>query len=176
MSKIQRFFLSADHGSRQYFPVFHGPSSLKLFRRTCYVVLIEIEDYMILTGTSSPINFYRAVFNSTLKDFTSLLWDWAFPCNLIFSSLKLENGQKKHVRNVARIKYGFVELVVILFLLIQGHRSVLKWGYPNSFRLTTLNNQLNQISMRRIQFKLTMKTPAWPRISLLCNVVYILPI
>ena len=38
-------------------------------------------------------------------------------CNLIFSSLKLENGLKKHVRNVARIKHGFVELVVILFTL-----------------------------------------------------------
>ena len=34
------------------------------------------------------------------------------PCNLIFSSLKLENGLKKHV---ARIKYGSVELVVFLF-------------------------------------------------------------
>ena len=30
--------------------------------------------------------------------------------------------------------------------------------------------------MRRIQFKLTMKTPAWPRLSLLCNVAYILAI
>ena len=40
-------------------------------------------------------------------------------CNLIFSSLKLENGLKKHVRNVARIKYEFVELVVILFIFIQ---------------------------------------------------------
>ena len=38
---------------------------------------------------------------------------------LIFSSLKLENELKKDVRNVARIKYGFVEIVVILFLLIQ---------------------------------------------------------
>ena len=36
-------------------------------------------------------------------------------CNLFFSSLKLENGLKKHVRIFARIKYGFVELVVILF-------------------------------------------------------------
>ena len=40
-------------------------------------------------------------------------------CNLIFSSLKLENGPKKHIRNVARIKYEFVELVVILFIFIQ---------------------------------------------------------
>ena len=29
----------------------------------------------------------------------------------------LENGPNKHVRNVARIKHGFVKLVVILFSL-----------------------------------------------------------
>ena len=33
---------------------------------------------------------------------------------VIFSSLKLENGLKKHIRNVARINYGFAELVVII--------------------------------------------------------------
>ena len=32
-----------------------------------------------------------------------------------FSLLKLENGLKKYVRNVAKIKHGFVESVVILF-------------------------------------------------------------
>ena len=36
-------------------------------------------------------------------------------CKLIFSSLELENGLKKHVGNVTWIKYGFVELVLILF-------------------------------------------------------------
>ena len=39
--------------------------------------------------------------------------------NLIFSSLKLENGLKKYVWNVTRMKYEFVELVVILFTFIQ---------------------------------------------------------
>ena len=39
--------------------------------------------------------------------------------NLIFSSLKLENGLKKYVWNVTRTKYEFVELVVILFTFIQ---------------------------------------------------------
>ena len=34
-----------------------------------------------------------------------------------FFIIKLENGLKKHVRNIARIKQGFVELVVILFAL-----------------------------------------------------------
>ena len=39
--------------------------------------------------------------------------------NFLFSrvSLKLKNGLKKHVRDVARIKHGFVELVVIPFTL-----------------------------------------------------------
>ena len=52
--------------------------------------------------------------------------DWTLPlsrvviclfdtCNLIFSSINLENGLKKHAWNVARIKHGFAELVVILF-------------------------------------------------------------
>ena len=44
-----------------------------------------------------------------------------------FSSLKLENGLKKHVRNVARIKHGFVELVVNLFTLNTGSFSILIW-------------------------------------------------
>ena len=35
---------------------------------------------------------------------------------LFFFIIKLENGLKKHVRNVARIKHGFVELVMILLL------------------------------------------------------------
>ena len=29
VSRIQKFFLSANHGGRQYFSVFHGPSTLK---------------------------------------------------------------------------------------------------------------------------------------------------
>ena len=33
---------------------------------------------------------------------------------LNFLIIKFENGLKKHVRNVARINHGFVELVVIL--------------------------------------------------------------
>ena len=57
-----------------------------------------------------------------------------------------------------------------------GHGSVLKWGYPNFFRPTTRNNQLNQISMRRIHLKLTLKRPEWPRVSLLCNIVHMLSI
>ena len=38
-------------------------------------------------------------------------------CNWIFSSLMLENGLKKHVQIVVRIKHEFVKLVVILFIL-----------------------------------------------------------
>ena len=40
-------------------------------------------------------------------------------CDSLFTIfiIKLENGLKKHFRNVDRIKHGFVELVVILFTL-----------------------------------------------------------
>ena len=40
-------------------------------------------------------------------------------CDSLFTIfvIKLENGLKKRVQNVARIKRGFVELVVILFTL-----------------------------------------------------------
>ena len=41
---------------------------------------------------------------------------YCITCNLIFLSLKLENGLKKHVRNVAEIKYGIVKLVLIFFI------------------------------------------------------------
>ena len=37
---------------------------------------------------------------------------------ILVTSLKLENELKKHVQNVAKIKYRFGELVVILFTLI----------------------------------------------------------
>ena len=36
---------------------------------------------------------------------------------VIFSSLKLENGLKKHVQNSTEIIYGFIELVVIFYFL-----------------------------------------------------------
>ena len=53
-----------------------APPLWNTFCWSCCVVVIDMEDYMLLTGTRSPINFYIAVFNSTPKDFTSLSWDW----------------------------------------------------------------------------------------------------
>ena len=47
--------------------------------------------------------------------FEELWFTYCNTCNLTFASLKLKNGLKKHPRNAARIKYGFVELVAILF-------------------------------------------------------------
>ena len=46
-----------------------------------------------------------------------------------FSSLNLENGLKKHVQNVARIKRGFVELVLILFTLNTGCDYVIPYDF-----------------------------------------------
>ena len=56
-------------------------------------------------------------FNITIVTSCDSLILMLVPCT--FSSLKLENGlKKKHVRNIAKIKYGFVELVAILFVLV----------------------------------------------------------
>ena len=49
-----------------------------------------------------------------------MLWfAYCSTCNLIFSSLKLGNRLKRHVRKVTGIKYGFVKLFVIFLLVIQ---------------------------------------------------------
>ena len=44
------------------------------------------------------------------------LFAYCHSCNLIFSSLKLENELNKHVQNFSRMKYGFAELVMMLFI------------------------------------------------------------
>ena len=68
-----------------------------------------------LNGTVQFTFFLAMRLNSTMvKSCDSLIL-----ITVTFSSLKLENGPKKHIRNVARIKYEFVELVVILFIFIQ---------------------------------------------------------
>ena len=46
-----------------------------------------------------------------------------FAYNFVFSSLKLENGLKKYVRNVAEMKHGFVKLVVIFLLFTRHERN-----------------------------------------------------
>ena len=54
-------------------------------------------------------------------------------CNLICSSLKLENGVKKHVRNVAKMKHGFV---LLFFLLWIQELNLIQWI---NFRILHLN-------------------------------------
>ena len=44
-------------------------------------------------------------------------------CTLIFPRLKLDNGLKKHVQNVAETRYWFVKLVVIFFWLFAKYFS-----------------------------------------------------
>ena len=43
---------------------------VELIIRKITVVVIDIDDCMLLTGVVSPINFYRAVVNSTPNDFS----------------------------------------------------------------------------------------------------------
>ena len=76
-----------------------------------------------LTRYMLYLNFLKHSFIKSLrllfvkKIYHELWFTYCNTCNLIFLSLKLENGLKKHVRNVARMKHGFVELFVILFAL-----------------------------------------------------------
>ena len=58
--------------------------------------------------------------------------------NLLFSSLKLKNGWKKHVQSVARIKYGFVKLVQF---------------YPFDACNTTLHASIRTTSLMRVKNK-----------------------
>ena len=64
--------------------------------------------------------------NGTVHLLSSLSWNWKLTIVTSCDSLneKLENGLKKHVQNITRIKYGLAKLVVIFFLLIQD---VIMW-------------------------------------------------
>ena len=69
-------------------------------------------------------------------------------CDSLFTIfiIKLENGLKKHFRNVARIKHGFVELVVILFTLNTRCDHVIP--YQLSTYQLFFQNRLNPITGR----------------------------
>ena len=85
-------------------------------------LLNELFNILSCVSVWAPLFALMILFNLL----SSWSWDWTLPllqlwlaycntCTLIFLSLKLENGMKKHVRNVFEIKYGFVKLVVIFF-------------------------------------------------------------
>ena len=62
---------------------------------------------------------------------------WFVYCNTfttIFSSLKSENGLKKHIQNVAETKYGY-KLVVIFFTFLQD---VIMWFIQRNIVLQRL--------------------------------------
>ena len=72
---------------------------------------------LCINGTVQFTFFFAMRFNTTIVTSYDSLFVNTF--NLNFSPSKLENELKKHVRNVARTKYGFVNLVVIdCFLLL----------------------------------------------------------
>ena len=63
-SRIQKFFLSANHGNRQCFTVFHGPSTLKsippaLFKTLLVLILIFQPQSHWNFGTSVFQNFHH---------------------------------------------------------------------------------------------------------------------
>ena len=69
-----------------------------------------------VNGTVQFTFFLVMRFNVTFV--TSYFFAYYNTCNLTFSLLKLEHRLKKHIRNVTRIKYGFVEQIAILFAFI----------------------------------------------------------
>ena len=84
---------------------------------------------------------------------------FCYTCNLI-SSLELQNGLKKYVRNVTEIKYGFVWLSNFLFLKV-GHNN--DADSPNHFLVTFLwklhfpilnESQFSRSHQARYQFKM----------------------
>ena len=85
-----------------------------LFNEFFNFVLVckDIEPRCGRTRTRDFFSTVTRVVSFTTISFTTVYF--TYPCNLIFSSLKLENGLRKHVRNVARIKYRLFEIVVIL--------------------------------------------------------------
>ena len=98
-------------------------------------LLNELFNILSCVSVWAPLFALMILFNLL----SSWSWDWTLPllqlwlaycntCTLIFLSLKLESGMKKHVRNVFEIKYGFVKLVVIFFLLFtKYYYAILSW-------------------------------------------------
>ena len=80
-------------------------------------LLNEMSTTVLVTGTVLLTFFFVMRLNITIvTSYDSLIVILViFILVTQFLSLKLENGLKKDVRNVAGIKYGFVKLVVILF-------------------------------------------------------------
>ena len=71
---------------------------------------------LCVNGSAQFTSFFAKKFNTTIVTSFDSLFVNTF--NLIFSPLKFENGLQKHVRNVARTKYGFINLVVIDYFLL----------------------------------------------------------
>ena len=78
-----------------------------------------------VNGTAKFTFFFAMRFNITIVTNCDSLIVIHIPYvfgTLRFSSLKLENTMKKHVQNIAELKYGFLKLVVIcLFFTRSDH-------------------------------------------------------
>ena len=55
-SRIQKFFLSANHGNRQCFTVFHGPSTLKSIPTALFKTLLVL---ILIFQPQSHLNFHH---------------------------------------------------------------------------------------------------------------------
>ena len=64
---------------------------------------------------------------------------------LVTFIIKLENGVKKHVRNVVGIKHGFFELVAILFTLSTRCDYMIPSNYCKIYNTSPINSKERHI-------------------------------
>ena len=107
-----RRFLNGNIASAP-FHLFDRPSN-KIFVRIlfafnrCYVILTEWAFYyFVMCKCMRPTFCINGTIQYVFLSVTRLLD--CNTCTLTFSALKLENGLKKHVRNVTEIKCGFAK-------------------------------------------------------------------
>ena len=103
-----------------------------------FIILSCVNVWVPLFASMILFNYFNHVFASMilfnyfnhdieLYHCHGLWFTYCDACNFIFSSLKLKNRLKKHIRNIAEIKYGFIKLVVIsaasifLWILVKEH-------------------------------------------------------
>ena len=134
---------------------------LQLF---CHLEVYEFSRF----SRSWYCSIYYIVSHEIEKFHCHRLWFRYFNiCTLSFSLLKLENGPKKHARNVAWVKYGFVQLVSIthqayvslcfsiqILHLIKSKKNWVLTNYSPKFKSprqwSTLNKWSVQVNARSI--------------------------
>ena len=101
--------------------------------------MLQYQLMSITVGVNGTVQCTSFLFMNEIEHYYchELWFTYCNNCNLIFSSLKLENGLKKH--------YGFVELVVIQGHILIGFSENKFWvGYSGSLR-DNVNSKLFRV-------------------------------